>query len=801
MYEELDPLSYSLTIWDLDREFATGGILGTPTMRLGKILSLLRDAYCRSIGVEYMHIQESEQKRWIQDRVEVPAAPATPEERVRILRKLNEAESFETFLHTKYVGQKRFGLEGAESLIPLLDAVLGEAVEAGMSAAVIGMAHRGRLNVLTNIIGKSPAQIFREFDGDLIPGAVGGADDVKYHLGAKGTYQTVEGDIEVEMVANPSHLEAVGPVLEGAARAKQEQIGGDGHEQVLPIILHGDAAYAGQGVVVETHNLSQLRGYRTGGTVHIVINNQVGFTTSTRDARSSFYATDVAKTVQAPIIHVNGDDPEAVTRAARLAFAFRQEFEKDVVIDMVCYRRRGHNEGDEPSYTQPLMYKKIDEHPSVRKLYLDRLISTGELPTEKADQLLAEYRQLLDTAFKSTRDPTVPSITEKPAVEEVDPPTAVERRVLDEVLDYITAVPDGFTIHPKLERLVTERRNALADDLVDWGTAEALAFGSLAKQGIPVRLAGEDSRRGTFSHRHAEMVDYNTGESWVPLQTLTDGEARVRVVDSLLSEFAAVGFEYGYSTEWPEALVMWEAQFGDFVNGAQVVIDQFIAAGESKWGETSGLTMLLPHGYEGQGPEHSSARIERFLELCAGDNLRVVLPSTSGQYFHLLRRQAVRRPRKPLIVFTPKSLLRNRAAFVAAEVLERGRFEPLVLEDVPQASRLVLCSGKVYHDLDARRSEAGLTDVAIVRLAQLYPVPTEEMEALAERYADAELVWCQEEPKNMGAYGFLWPRLRDVFGREARYAGRASAGSPATGSARVHRQQQAALVNAALGLE
>ncbi|MGH8912768.1 MAG: multifunctional oxoglutarate decarboxylase/oxoglutarate dehydrogenase thiamine pyrophosphate-binding subunit/dihydrolipoyllysine-residue succinyltransferase subunit [Acidimicrobiia bacterium] len=799
MYEELDPLSYSLTIWDLDREFATGGILGTPTMRLGKILSLLRDAYCRSVGVEYMHIQESEQKRWIQDRVEVTTSAANPEERVRILRKLNEAESFETFLHTKYVGQKRFGLEGAESLIPLLDTVLSEAATAGMSSAVIGMSHRGRLNVLTNIIGKSPAQVFREFDGDLLPGVIGGADDVKYHLGATGVYETTAGSIDVEVVANPSHLEAVGPVLEGVARAKQERSGKLGHEEVLPILLHGDAAYAGQGVVVETHNLSQLRGYRTGGTVHIVVNNQVGFTTSTLDARSSFYATDVAKTVQAPIIHVNGDDPEAVARAARLAFAFRQEFEKDVVVDMVCYRRRGHNEGDEPSYTQPLMYRKIDEHPSVRKLYLDRLVSTGAIPMEKAEALLAEYRQLLDAAFKSAKEASAPMTMPKPAAE-ADPPTGVAEETLTRVLDYITAVPDTFTIHPKLERMIAGRRHALVDESVDWGTAEALAFGSLALEGVPIRLAGEDSRRGTFSHRHAELIDYETGEVWLPLHTLTDGGARVRIVDSMLSEFAAVGFEYGYSIESPESLVMWEAQFGDFANGAQVVFDQFIAAGESKWGERSGLTLLLPHGYEGQGPEHSSARIERFLELCAGGNLRVVLPSTSGQYFHLLRRQALRRPQKPLIIFTPKSLLRNRAAFATTETLVSGRFEPLVPDDVASARRLVLCSGKVYHDLDARRREAELTDVAIVRLAQLYPVPTEELMTLASQYVDAELVWCQEEPKNMGAYGFLWHRLREIFGREPAYAGRAESGSPATGSARVHREQQAKLVDAALGL-
>ncbi|HSJ34861.1 MAG TPA: multifunctional oxoglutarate decarboxylase/oxoglutarate dehydrogenase thiamine pyrophosphate-binding subunit/dihydrolipoyllysine-residue succinyltransferase subunit [Acidimicrobiia bacterium] len=800
MFEELNPLSYGLTIWDLDREFATGGILGRETMTLGSILSLLRDAYCRTVGVEYMHIQEPGQKRWIQDRVEVTPSPALPEERMQILRKLNEAESFETFLHTKYVGQKRFGLEGCESLIPMLDSVLTAATGDGMSEAVIGMAHRGRLNVLTNIIGKPLPRIFREFDGDLLPGVEGGADDVKYHLGATGTYESAAGDIGVEVVANPSHLEAVDPVLEGVARAKQEKVGPDGHRRVLPILMHGDAAYAGQGVVVETHNLSQLRGYRTGGTIHVVVNNQVGFTTSTLDARSSFYATDVAKTVQAPIFHVNGDDPEAVTRVARLAFEFRQTFHKDVVIDMVCYRRRGHNEGDEPSYTQPLMYKRIDEHPSVRKLYLDRLMANDLLSEDEADGILFEYRQMLDAAFKTSKEPTTVPAAAAAGADDSDPPTGVDRERLEQVLHHIADVPEGFTVHPKLERIVAERSSALEDDIIDWGTAEALAFGSLALEGVPIRLAGEDSRRGTFSHRHAELTDYRTGEVWAPLETLTAGETRVRIVDSLLSEFAAVGFEYGYSIEWPEALVMWEAQYGDFANGAQVVFDQFIAAGEAKWGQSSGLTLLLPHGYEGQGPEHSSARIERFLELAAGDNLRVAIPATSGQYFHLLRRQALRRPQKPLIVFTPKSLLRSRASFVRAADLESGRFEALVPDDVEGASRLVLCAGKVYHDLDARRREAELDDVAIVRLAQLHPLPAEELERLAEQYTDATLVWCQEEPENMGAYRFLWPQLREIFGQEPVYAGRKPAGSPATGSARVHREQQAYLVDQALGL-
>jgi multifunctional 2-oxoglutarate metabolism enzyme len=799
MFEELNPLSYGLTIWDLDREFATGGILGTETMTLGSILSLLRDAYCRTVGVEYMHIQEPDQKRWIQERVEVAPTSVTTDERMRILHKLNQAESFETFLHTKYVGQKRFGLEGCESLIPLLDAALTSAVADGMTSAVLGMAHRGRLNVLTNIIGKPLARIFREFDGDLIPGVEGGADDVKYHLGAVGEYETPEGDLQVEVVANPSHLEAVDPVLEGVARAKQEKLGSEGHTEVLPILLHGDAAYAGQGVVVETHNLSQLRGYRTGGTIHVVVNNQVGFTTSTHEARSSFYATDVAKTVQAPILHVNGDDPEAVTRVARLAFEFRQTFHKDVVIDMVCYRRRGHNEGDEPSYTQPLMYKKIDDHPSVRKLYLDRLMSHDLLSEEEADGILSEYRELLDGAFKSSKESTTVPAAASSEVEVRDPDTGVDKSVLGQVLAHITRVPEGFTVHPKLERLLSERGSALEDDAVDWGTAEALAFGSLALEGVPIRLAGEDSRRGTFSHRHAELTDYATGETWAPLETLTEDETRVRIVDSLLSEFAAVGFEYGYSTEWPEALVMWEAQYGDFANGAQVVFDQFIAAGEAKWGQTSGFTLLLPHGYEGQGPEHSSARIERFLELAASDNLRIAIPATSAQYFHLLRRQAHRRPQKPLIVFTPKSLLRARASFATAAQLESGRFEPLIADEVEGARRLILCAGKVYHDLDARRRELGLHDVAIVRLAQLYPIPTEGLEDVARRHSDADLVWCQEEPENMGAYRFMWAHLREIFGREPLYAGRRAAGSPATGSAKVHRQQQSELVDKALG--
>ncbi len=803
LYPELDPLYYGLTIWDLDREFATGGIGGENVLTLGKILSVVRNAYCRTVGIEYMHISDTDQKRWVQERFEVSQPEPTRDERVRLLRKLNQAEAFEKFLHTKYVGHKRFGLEGAESVIPMIDALLGAAAKDGIEEAVFGMAHRGRLNVLANVIGKGYERIFREFEGDLDPESTGGSGDVKYHLGATGKYDSEEGPIEVEVVANPSHLEAVDPVLEGVVRAKQERLGSTGHSQVLPILIHGDAAFAGQGVVVETLNLSQLRGYRTGGTVHIIINNQVGFTTSTLDARSSFYATDVAKTVSAPIIHVNGDDPEAVARVARFAFAYRQAFNKDVVIDMICYRRRGHNEGDEPSYTQPIMYKLIDAHRSTRKLYLEKLVNTGVISMEDGEKLLDEFRDLMEVAFQETRDSHSVATSTKmtPAVME-EPVTAVPRTELEQILDYITSPPEGFTPHPKLMKLVEDRRATFDQGLVDWGTAEALALGALARQGVPIRLAGEDSRRGTFSHRHAELTDYHTGDEWIPLQTLTAGTTRVRIVDSLLSEFAAVGFEYGYSVEWPEALVMWEAQFGDFANGAQVIIDQFIAPGEAKWNQLSGLTLLLPHGYEGQGPEHSSARIERYLELCADDNMRVVVPATSGQYFHLLRRQALIQPRKPLIVFTPKSLLRTKEAFSPVEVMTDGAFLPLV--DDPEvtsgARRVVLCTGKVFHDLARVKAERQVGDVALVRMPQLYPIPQAELADLASRHPDAELVWCQEEPENYGAYRFLWHELRAIFGREPIYAGRKASASPAVGSMKMHQAQQEALVASALGL-
>ena len=803
MHPELDPLTYGLTIWDLDREFATGGLLGQSIMKLGDILGQLRDAYCRTMGIEFMHRQEPEQKAWIQERVEGPQPAMRREEKIRILRKLNEAEAFERFLHTKYVGHKRFGLEGAESLIPLLDTLLNAAVEDEMNEVVIGMAHRGRLNVLANTIGKSYSRIFREFEGNMDVGSTQGSGDVKYHLGASGIHETPFGSkIEVSVAANPSHLEAVDPVLEGIARAKQERLGSFGHNLVLPLLIHGDAAFAGQGVVAETLNLSQLRGYRTGGTVHVVVNNQVGFTTSTLDARSSFYATDVAKTVAAPIIHVNGDDPEAVGKAARLAFAFRQAFNKDVVIDLICYRRRGHNEGDEPSYTQPLMYRIIDQRRSVRKLYMETLVNTQEISVDEGEQLLEEFRGLLDTAFAETSEIAARPADSGPAESDsVEAPTGVPAETLEVIVGAISTPPVGFTLHPKLVRLVESRRKMYDEGLVDWGVAEAMALGSLALEGHWVRLAGEDSKRGTFSHRHAALVDFETGAEWIALQDLAGSAARLRIVDSMLSEFAAVGFEYGYSVESPDALVVWEAQFGDFVNGAQVIIDQFIVPGQDKWNQRSSLVLLLPHGFEGQGPEHSSARIERFLQSAAENSIRVAVPSTASSYFHLLRRQVKNPDRKPLILATPKSLLRTKASFGEVGELVAGSFRP-VLED-PTATesvrKVLLCSGKVFYELMAARAEAGANDVAIVRLEQLYPFPEVELaEALGAFPEGIEVAWVQEEPANMGAIHYVRPLLRGMLGRRLGRVSRAASASPATGSARQHAAEQQHILSEAL---
>ncbi len=799
LHAELDPLSYGLTIWDLDREFATGGLLDKPIMPLGDILGTLRDAYCRTIGIEYMHIQEPEQKAWIQERIEGVQPTLSRERKLRLLRKLNEAEAFERFLHTKYIGHKRFGLEGAESLIPLLDTILNAAVADDMEEVVIGMAHRGRLNVLANTIGKEYSRIFREFD-DADVQQTQGSGDVKYHLGASGIHRTEHGrQLAVAVVANPSHLEAVDPVLEGFVRAKQERRGKLGHQAVLPLLIHGDAAFAGQGVVVETFNLSQLRGYRTGGTVHVVVNNQVGFTTSTREARSSFYATDVAKTVQAPIIHVNGDDPEAVAKATEMAFGFRQAFNKDVVIDMVCYRRRGHNEGDEPSYTQPLMYRIIDQRRSVRKLYMEKLVNTKEISVEEGEELLLEFRGLLETAFTETKDLDPRRVgASGPDDHPAEVESAVDLATLERIVEAVSTPPDGFTLHPKLQRLVENRRLMFDAGVVDWGLAEACALGAMTLNGQWVRLAGEDSKRGTFSHRHASLVDYENGDEWIALQDLADGQSRLRLVDSLLSEFGALGFEYGYSIGAPDSFTAWEAQFGDFVNGAQVIIDQFISAGEDKWSQQSALVMLLPHGFEGQGPEHSSARLERFLQSCAEDNMRIVVPSTSTSYFHALQRQALSGQRKPMVVFTPKSLLRTAEAFGTVDQMTGGRFEPVIGSDVPAdgVRRIVLCAGKVYYDLAKDQPP----DVAVVRIEQLYPFPAAELASEIKRYGDqVDVCWLQEEPLNMGAWTFIRPRLADLIGKEIRVISRPESASPATGSHLQHAKEQAALRVEAFG--
>jgi multifunctional 2-oxoglutarate metabolism enzyme len=804
---ELDPATYGLTIWDLDREFLTDGIAGTTKMRLGDLLGVLRDAYCRTIGVEYMHIQSTEEQLWIQQHVEGRQAPLTKEQKDRILERLNAAEAFERFLATKYVGTKRFGIEGAESAIPILDEIISDAADAGLDSCVIGMAHRGRLNVLSNIIGKSYEAIFSEFEGHVDPTSVQGSGDVKYHLGATGKYVSPRGaDVRLELAANPSHLETVDPIVMGMARAAQDQIEPPGSYPVLPILIHGDAAFAGQGVVAECLAMSDITGYRVGGTIHLIINNQIGFTTAPQFARSSIYCSDVAKTVQAPIFHVNGDDPEACVRVAKLAWEFRQAFHKDVVIDMVCYRRHGHNEGDDPSYTQPLMYKKIAEHRSVRKLYVEALVKRGELTVEEAEQALSDFQSKLQVALDETRaqlEPP-PKVARPPKALGVLPhiSTGVDRQVLDKVFDQLTAYPAGFTPHPKLARQFEGRSKVYHEEgEVDWATAESLAIGSLVLEGHPVRLAGEDSRRGTFSQRHAALVDFETGESWVPLNELEGAEAKFWVYDSLLSEYAALGYEYGYAHGNPQALVMWEAQFGDFINGAQVIIDQYLVAAEDKWAQNNGLVLLLPHGYEGQGPEHSSARIERFLTLAAEDNIQVCNATTAAQYFHLLRRQVHTDRRTPLVLFTPKQGLRMKQTRSKVDEMTIGSFEE-VLDDTlatdrAAVRRVVFCSGKVAWDAMAARDERD-APVAIVRLEQLYPLPTDQMLQLLDRYPNArELVWLQEEPENMGAWSFVEQRTWRVKerGYDLRHVARVESGSPATGSKTIHDQELADLMD------
>ncbi|MGI9197315.1 MAG: multifunctional oxoglutarate decarboxylase/oxoglutarate dehydrogenase thiamine pyrophosphate-binding subunit/dihydrolipoyllysine-residue succinyltransferase subunit [Candidatus Nanopelagicales bacterium] len=815
MHPDLDVLSHKLTLWDLDREFATGGFAGRPLMKLREILGVLRDSYTRSIGIEYMHIQDPEQREWIQKRVEIPHAKPSRDEQLRILHKLNEAEAFETFLQTKYVGQKRFSLEGSESLIPLLDEVLRCSARESLVEVAIGMPHRGRLNVLTNIAGKSYAQIFAEFEGNYGEESVQGSGDVKYHLGTSGTYRSTEGfETRVYVAANPSHLEAVDPVLEGIVRAKQDQLPREQQFSILPILLHGDAAFAGQGIVAETLNLSQLQGYRTGGTVHVVVNNQVGFTTSPRYSRSSVYATDVARGIQSPIFHVNGDDPEAVVRVARLAFEFRQAFHKDVVIDLVTYRRRGHNEADDPSLTQPLMYELIDTKRSVRKHYTESLIGRGDISVEEAEEALRHFQEQLEGVFQATRSDNEADFSDSSAeivrtgqsqLAPQQPSAEVDTSISQDAVDLVVAsqltMPEGFTVHPRLAPQLQRRAQMVQDDAIDWGMGEALAIGSLLLEGRSVRLTGQDSRRGTFGHRHAVIVDKATGWQFKPLKQLYRDGAKLWVFDSALTEFAAVGFEYGYSVARPDALVMWEAQFGDFVNGAQTIIDEFISSGEQKWNQRSALTMLLPHGYEGQGPDHSSARVERFLQMCAQDNMTVAMPSNPASFFHLLRWQVHSPMVRPLVIFTPKSLLRAKSATSPLEDFTSGSFRPVIPDttvNLATAERVLLCSGKVYYDLVAERERRGDDRTAIIRMERLYPIAYRTLPALLSEYpSTASLRWVQEEPANQGAWSFMALNLPGIVGRSIQGVSRPSSSSPAVGSHHRHEEEQRAVVETA----
>ena len=835
-HPDLDITSYGLSLWDLDRSFPTRGLGGRDRATLREILRMLRDAYCRTVGVEYMHIQDPAQRAWWQERLERDWEDIADEERRRILTKLEQAEAFETFLQTKYVGQKRFSLEGGESLIVALDRLLDAAAHDGLDEVVIGMAHRGRLNVLTNIAGKSYGQVFDEFEGNgVIEGASTG--DVKYHLGTVGVFSGTDGvSTRVSLAANPSHLETVDGVVEGIVRAKQDRIGlGEKGYTVLPVLVHGDAAFAGQGVVYETLNMSQLPAYRTGGTVHIVVNNQIGFTTGSASARSTIYATDLAKGLQVPIFHVNADDPETVARTARHAYEYRRTFHKDVIIDLICYRRRGHNEGDDPSMTQPLMYRLIDSLDSTRGVYTAALVGRGDITPQEAQEIAKSYQDELERVFTEARiqvtggtgsddaedttdastqdlsDPTkvgVPlSSLEIPHSQRAGTgmmlgwTSAVPRDVVERIGDAQVAWPESFTVHPKLQAMLSKRREATREGGIDWGLGELIALGSLLMEGVPIRLAGEDARRATFAQRHAVLHDHTSGQEWTPLSFLTPDQAPLEIYDSLLSEYAALAFEYGYSVERPEGLTMWEAQFGDFANGAQSVIDEYVTSAAQKWGQRSGLVMLLPHGQEGQGPDHSSARIERYLQMCAQDNMLVAQPSTPASYFHLLREHTYTRPRRPLIVFTPKQLLRLKAACSPVEAFTSGTFQPVIGEtdDAVLASaqkqgvdRVLLCSGRVYYDLLAHRTKTGDTRTAIVRLEQLYPLESSAIAEALAPFSGAELVWVQDEPANQGMWPYLALNLpTDLTGGVLpTLISRPEAAAPAVGTAGLHRAQQ-----------
>jgi 2-oxoglutarate dehydrogenase E1 component len=820
---ELDPAFYGLTEADLDQTFSATNTYFTTstTMTLRDILKSLRDTYCRSVGAEFMHISDPAIKRWIFERLETTrSAPEVTSERKRhLLQQLTEAEGLERYLHTKYVGQKRFSLEGGESLIVSMDELVNHAGDSGVQEIVVGMAHRGRLNVLVNIMGKMPGDLFAEFEGKHAEGLTDG--DVKYHNGFSSDLSTRGGPVHLSLAFNPSHLEIVNPVVEGSVRARQERRGADGHLQVLPVLVHGDAAFAGQGVVMETLNLAETRGYGTGGTVHLVVNNQIGFTTSDpRDTRSTIYCTDVSKMIEAPVFHVNGDDPEAVAFTTRLALDFRMQFGRDVVVDIVCFRKLGHNEQDTPSLTQPLMYKRIGAHPGTRKFYSDKLTAQAVLKDGEGDQLVKDYRQYMEDGQR-TIEPVLTNYKSKFAIDwspylkakwtdQAD--TAVPLAELKRVGEKLTQVPEGFTPHQLVTKLLNDRRAMARGELnLDWGMGEHLAFATLVGSGYSVRITGQDSGRGTFTHRHAVLHDQNR-ERWndgtyIPLQNVGEGQAPFVVIDSVLSEEAVLGFEYGYSCADPNTLTIWEAQFGDFVNGAQVVIDQFIVSGEAKWGRQSGLTLMLPHGYEGQGPEHSSARIERFLQLCADNNIQAVQPTSASQIFHLLRRQMIRQFRKPLVIFTPKSLLRNKDASSPLSELSKGGFRPIIGEvdaEINPASvkRVLACSGKVYYDLVNGRRERGDKTTAIVRIEQLYPFAHKTFETELRKYPKAtEVVWVQDEPQNQGSWFYVQHHLYENMsaGQKLGYSGRPASASPAVGYLAKHQEQQKALVEQAFG--
>jgi 2-oxoglutarate dehydrogenase E1 component len=847
----LDPLSdppashpkltlahFHLSDADLDTSFDIGTYLGGGQMKLRDILIALRTTYCDHIGVEYTHIQDVEVRHWLQEKMET--ARNQPDfsraEKIRILRRVHKAELFERFLHTKYVGQKRFSLEGGETMIAAVDSIIEHCPHVGVEEVVMGMAHRGRLNILTSVMRKNFDLLFEQFSENYIPETVGGDGDVKYHLGYEATLDTAAGKpVEVRLAANPSHLEIVDPVVEGKARARQRMRGAtDDRNRVLPLLIHGDAAFAGQGVVAETLNFSQLPGYKTGGTIHFIVNNQIGFTTLPRDARSTLYCTDVAKMIEAPIFHVNGDDPEAVCMVAQLALEFRAKWARDVVIDMFCYRKHGHNETDEPAFTQPVLYKKIAAHPQVSVVLTRKLVAEGTIAEAEAEAIRVEYSDALEKNLEKAKAAETAKSAKRAAATETKKfegstavfqpdfnfkpvPTGISTDLIDRVVRGLTTLPADFKPNPKIKRFLDTRATAHRNrGPIDWGFGEALAFGSLVLEGHPIRLSGQDCERGTFSHRHAVLHDMETGAAYAPLKNLDPEQARFCVYNSLLSEAAVLAFDYGYSLDYPDMLGIWEAQFGDFANGAQVVIDQFLAAGESKWQRTSGIVLLLPHGYEGQGPEHSSARLERFLQLCAEDNMQVANITTPANFFHALRRQVKRNVKKPLVVMSPKSLLRHPAAVSRLEEFTAGAFQEIIDDprfavatsardsnpagESKKAGRVVFCSGKVYYDLCDYRDRNKITDTAIIRLEQLYPLHRNRLAELADHYTGARIVWCQEEPQNMGAWTFIAPHLSQAFGFLPLYAGRDAAASPAVGALALHRFELAALLQDAFNL-